>query len=101
MLLGRAGQEIEAGEPAAAALEGAVARHGGATGLAGPDLALLLTLAPVLGQSGRADQVRHLSRLQGELAVVREQARDRAARFEPICRYSGLLAGLAVWLLLL
>lgn len=100
-LLAAAGNSVAGGSPPGEALQAAITAVGSETGLLPEDQALLLTLTPVLGQSGRSDQLRHLARLQAELSAARTSAQDRATRFEPVCRYGGLLGGLAVWLLLL
>ncbi len=61
----------------------------------------LLALAAVLGGSGRDDQLRHLGLCQQRLTALAEGAEAHRQRYERLARYSGVLSGLALVLLLL
>jgi len=78
------------------ALRASVAVRAEETALARPDLEVLLALAPVLGASGRADQVRHLALARERLSGAELEARDERARYERLARYAGVLAGAAL-----
>lgn len=69
--------------------------------LAEADREPMLALAAVLGASGREDQLRHLALCQQRLAALAEAAEAQRQRYERVARYSGVLAGLALVLLLL
>ncbi|MFZ5816798.1 MAG: stage III sporulation protein AB [Bacillota bacterium] len=64
------------------------------------DLEVLRALAGVLGASGRHDQVRHIRLALERLAGAEAEAGADRARYEPVCRYAGVLSGLALLLIL-
>lgn len=92
-----AGGGITAGEAFAAALGSGMAQ----THLQPEDRSILEALAPVLGASGRADQVRHLRLALERLAAAEARARDERQRYERMARYLGVLSGAALVLILL
>jgi len=89
------------GLTAGQALAAALAELFPASPLTSDDREPLLALAAVLGASGRDDQLRHLSLCQQRLAALAEAAEARRQRYERVARYSGVLTGLALVLLLL
>jgi len=93
----RAGGGITAGEALEAALRSAAA----ATCLTAADRAVLAALVPVLGASGRQDQVRHLRLALERLAGAEARATAERERYERMYRYVGVLSGLALVLILI
>lgn len=85
----REGGGSTAGDSLRRALEAAA----DSTALTGSDLDMLAALAPVLGASGRADQVRHLTLARERLAGEEARAQDERKRYEPVARYAGVLLG--------
>lgn len=92
-----AGGGITPGEALVAALQA----ESDATCLAAADREVLVALAPVLGASGRQDQVRHLRLALERLAGAEEQAKADRERYERMYRYVGVLSGLALVLILM
>lgn len=78
------------------AVRAALAAQADETALAREDLEVLLALAPVLGGSGRADQVRHLALARERLTGAEAAARDARSRYERLARYAGVLVGAAL-----
>lgn len=91
----REGGGITPGEALTAAIEEAAP----ATALAKADLAVLLALAPVLGASGRDDQVRHLALARERMAGQEAQAQEERTKYERLARYAGVLTGAALVLI--
>lgn len=83
-----------------AALTGALRRFGEVSALRSEDLEPLLALATVLGTSDRQDQCRHLELARQRLAVLEAGAESDRVRFERMYRYLGVLAGMALAILL-
>lgn len=83
------------------ALTAALAQVGGETALRAEDLAVLQALGSVLGSSGRADQMRHLTLARERLAGAEAVAREEGTRYEPVARYMGVLSGALLVLILL
>lgn len=91
------GGGITPGEAMAAALDEGAA----STCLSPPDLEILRALAPVLGASGRQDQIRHLRLAQERLGGAEVEALAERGRYERLFRYAGVLSGLALILILI
>ncbi|MGE5674245.1 MAG: hypothetical protein ACM3XM_10185 [Mycobacterium leprae] len=83
------------------ALMSAIQAEGRETALKQTDLAVLAALAPVLGISGRSDQVRHLQLARERLAGEEARAQEERNRYERVARYLGVLGGALVVMLLL
>jgi stage III sporulation protein AB len=92
-----AGGGITPGEAMRAAWQEGAA----ATALAPSDVGVVLSLAEVLGASGRADQVRHLALARERLAGEEARAQEERARYERLARYLGVLSGAALVLILI
>lgn len=71
------------------------------TALRPPDLEALAALGAVLGASDRRDQARHLELARGRIAGEEARAGEERERYERLYRYVGLLAGVALVLVLL
>lgn len=71
------------------------------TSLRSEDVAPLLTLAPVLGLSDRPDQLRHLKLAGEHLRAVKRDAELEARKNQTLWRYTGVLSGLVLVLLLM
>lgn len=78
------------------ALRGSLEDLSERTALQRQDLDVLLALAPVLGASGRSDQIRHLALARERLAREEEQAREERERYERLARSAGVLVGAAL-----
>ncbi|HYG59822.1 MAG TPA: stage III sporulation protein SpoIIIAB [Symbiobacteriaceae bacterium] len=81
------------------AMREALADQSGSTALRPGDLSIVAALAEVLGATGRADQVRHLSLARERLAGEEARAADERARYERMARYLGVLGGAALVLI--
>ncbi|MFZ5898574.1 MAG: stage III sporulation protein AB [Bacillota bacterium] len=69
--------------------------------LKGEDVAALRGLGPILGGSGREDQVRHIRLTVEHLKVVRVRAEEEALKNVRLWQYLGFLGGIAVVLVIL
>lgn len=101
-LLGDAAALIEgaAALPAKEALRQAVIHHGPRTSLTAEDLAILGALAPILGTTGRHDQIRHLALATTRFAGAEGLARANLERYERLARWGPILVGAAIVLIL-
>jgi stage III sporulation protein AB len=102
-LLAGAADRLEAGGgiTAGEALAAAIAGEGAQTCLTPADLEALAALTGVLGASGRQDQVRHLRLALERLAGAEAEASAARLRYERMYQYIGVLAGLALVLILM
>lgn len=82
------------------ALRQAIIHHGPRTSLTTEDLAVLAALAPVLGTTGRHDQIRHLALARERLTGAEAQARANLERYERLARWGPVLVGAAIVLIL-
>lgn len=71
------------------------------TALRQPELEALAALGAVLGASDRRDQARHLELARTRIASEEGRAAEERTRYERLYRYAGLLAGVALVLVLL
>lgn len=82
------------------ALRRSLAETAEETALQREDLEVLLALAPVLGGSGRSDQIRHLTLARERLSREEIRSREERDRYERVARSVGVLAGAALVLIL-
>lgn len=92
-----AGGGVTAGE----CWEQAVEAVADTTDLGPEELSVLKALAPVLGASDRADQIRHLQLARHRLESEEARAREERQRYERMARYLGVLSGAALVLILI
>ena len=90
------GGGISPGEALAASLRDWMAR----SAIREADGEVLAALVPLLGVTGRADQVLHLELARQRLAGEEQRARDERERYERLARYLGVLSGAALVLIL-
>lgn len=83
------------------ALTRAITRHGPRSNLTPDDLAILGSLAPILGATGRQDQSRHLALARERLTGAEAHARADLERYERLARWGPVLVGAAIVLILI
>ncbi|MBE3590417.1 MAG: stage III sporulation protein AB [Firmicutes bacterium] len=100
--LAAAGARLAAGEGAEpeGAWHAAVAQAQAASPLADEDCAALAAVAPVLGRTGREDQLRHLQLAVRRLEAAEAAAREAAAREARLWAYACTCGALVVALVL-
>lgn len=82
------------------ALRQALLTHGPRTSLTAEDLGILGALAPILGATGKQDQIRHLALAATRLAGAEGIARANLERYERLARWGPVLVGAAIVLIL-
>ncbi|HHV56270.1 MAG TPA: stage III sporulation protein AB [Firmicutes bacterium] len=93
--------DLEEGKPLRLAWEQGVATLVALTPLQPQDGEPLLVLGPVLGLSDRRDQLRHLKLAWEHLHYAQREAELEAQKKQKLWRYTGLLSGLVIVLLLI
>ncbi|NPV90399.1 MAG: stage III sporulation protein AB [Firmicutes bacterium] len=89
------------GTTAGEAWAGSLEKYSGYLALKPRDLGILKNLGEALGKSGREEQEKHLLLAREQLQQEERQAESERLRYEPLYRYSGLLVGLLIVIVLL
>lgn len=102
-MFSRAGRKMESGlvETAGEAWISALGETFEETALRFEDREVLEALAPSLGASDRQEQLKHLALARERLGRQEAAARDDAGRYGRLWNYAGVLAGLALVLILI